>query len=322
MTECDTPPRDAKDRVFSCSRRLHVPHATKKTKLPTRTPHALRSTLQHTPFANTMLHCVFALSAGFIPTATKHRSAAIRFARSSVGPFANTPNVDDVERRFRDMENAKASAPVAALMEKHSFPLGLAQRAIASAKSFPIRFWVVDNSGSMGIPDGQKLGKDSTGSFKVIQVTRWQELLKDIEDVAALSHTVGSRTEFYPINPVDGPPLIITGEDRPGEVAAVCAGLGAPHSSTPLAETTKRVADKITAMVEQSNLMPGEKACVVIATDGEPNDKAAFKREVERLLKLPVWLIFRLCTNEESVVEYYNELDGQRKQSRVEPTFP
>ena len=283
-----------------------------------------------------MLHCVFALTAGFIPTATKHCSAAIPFARSAVGPYATAPieNVDlgvddDVERRFQDMENAKtsapvenakasapvesakASAPVAALMEKHAFPLGLAQRAVASAKSFPIRLWIVDNSGSMGIPDGQKLAKDSTGTFKMIKTTRWQELLKDIEDVGTLSQTVGSRTEFYPINPLDSPPLVVTGEGRSGEVAAVCAGLGAPHSSTPLAETTKRVADKIAGMVEQSLIMPGEKACVVIATDGEPNDKAAFKREVERLCQLPVWLVFRVCTNDDGVIDYYNELDGQ-----------
>ena len=75
--------------------------------------------------------------------------------------------------------------------------------------------------------------------------------------------------------------MVVTGEGRSGEVAAVCAGLGAPKNGTPLAETTKRVADKIAGMVEQSLIMPGEKACVVIATDGEPNDKAAFKREVE-----------------------------------------
>ena len=103
-----------------------------------------------------MLHCVFTLSAGFVPTATKHCSAAVPFARSAVGPYATAPDVnadlgvDDVERRFQDMENAKASAPVenakasapvehakasapvAALMEKHSFPLGLAQRAVES----------------------------------------------------------------------------------------------------------------------------------------------------------------------------------------------
>lgn len=204
-----------------------------------------------------------------------------------------------------------ASAQVAALMEKHAFPLGLAQRAVASAKSFPFRAWIVDNSGSMGIPDGQKLAQDSTGTFKMIQTTRWQELLKDIEDVGTLSQTLGSRTEFYPINPAGSPPLVVTGEGRSGEVAAVCAGLGAPHNGTPLAETTKRVADKIAGMVEQSLVKPGEKVCVVIATDGEPNDKAAFKREVDRLCKLPVWLVFRVCTNDDGVIDYYNALDGQ-----------
>ena len=102
----------------------------------------------------------------------------------------------------------------------------------ASAKGFPIRFWIVDNSGSMGLPDGQKLAKDSTGTFKMIQATRWQELLKDIEDAGTL----------------------------------------------------------------------------------EPNDKAAFKREVERLGKLPVWLVFRLCTNDDNVIDYYNELDEQGEQ--------
>jgi len=310
-----------------------------------------------------MLHCVFAISsAGFIPAATKHCSAAIPFARSAVGPYATAPienvdlGVDDVERRFQDLENAKTSAPadnakasapmesakasapvesakasapvesamasaqVAALMEKHAFPLGLAQRAVASAKSFPFRVWIVDNSGSMGIPDGQKLAQDSTGTFKMIQTTRWQELLKDIEDVGTLSQTLGSRTEFYPINPAGSPPLVVTGEGRLGEVAAVCAGLGAPHNGTPLAETTKRVADKIAGMVEQSLIKPGEKVCVVIATDGEPNDKAAFKREVDRLCKLPVWLVFRVCTNDDGVIDYYNALDGQSEQPPVEPT--
>ena len=296
---------------------------------------------RRTPRANNkMLHCVIVLAAGFIPTATKPCSAAIPFARSAVGPHATAPNdihddVDDVERQFQEMEgtqasatveniksrapaeHAKKSAPVAALMEKHSFPLGLAQQAVASAKAFPIRFWIVDNSGSMGLPDGQKLAKDSTGTFKMIQATRWQELLKDIEDAGTLSQTVGSRTEFYPINPVDNPPLVVTGDGQSGEVAAVCAGLGAPHNGTPLAETTKRVADKIAGMVEQSLLMPGEKACVVIATDGEPNDKAAFKREVVRLGKLPVWLVFRLCTNDDNVIDYYNELDEQGEHSTV-----
>ena len=300
-------------------------------------PHATATVSRSThTLGEKMLHCVFVISAGFLaPANIKHRSAAVPFARSP-GLYASVPteDFDDVELRFRDMEDAeksapaastksaqaftKTSAPVVALMEKHSFPLGLAQRAVASAKNSPVRFWAVDNSGSMGIPDGQRLGKDSGGNFKVIQSTRWQELTDDIESVAALSSTIGSRTEFYLINPGASPPLIITGDGRPGEVEAVRAGLGAPTGTTPLAETTKRIADKISAMVDQSLLVGLEKACVVIATDGKPDDEGAFESAVKRLLKLPVWLVFRLCTNDDDVLGYYNELDAQREQPRVE----
>lgn len=264
-----------------------------------------------------MLHCVSFFSAGFSlagPTShVKLHSAAVPLSRSSV-PFAAAAaaadNVDEVELRFRDLEVTKERAPeVLALMEEHSFPLGLAQRAVESAKTFPVRFWVVDNSGSMGYDDGQRLAQDSAGKFKVVQSTRWQELTQDIEAVASLSHLIGARTEFYPLNPVGAKPMIITG--KKGELEVLKAGLGQPRDRTPLAETTERIVDKVMDLAP-SLLACGEKACVVIATDGKPTDgEDAFERAVERLLKLPVFLVFRLCTNDEEVIDYYNALDAQ-----------
>ena len=45
-----------------------------------------------------------------------------------------------------------------------------------------------------------------------------------------------------------------------------------------------------------SLLACGEKACVVIATDGKPTDgEDAFQRAVERLLKLPVYFWCSAC---------------------------
>ena len=87
-----------------------------------------------------MLHCVSFCSAGFSlagPTShVKLHSAAVPLSRSSVPFAAAAPaadNVDEVELRFRDLEVTKERAPeVLALMEEHSFPLGLAQRAVES----------------------------------------------------------------------------------------------------------------------------------------------------------------------------------------------
>ena len=159
--------------------------------------------------------------------------------------------------------------------------------------------------------------QDSTGTFKVVQSTRWQELTQDIEAVASLSHLIGARTEFYPLNPVGAKPMIVTG--KKGELESLKAGLGQPRDRTPLAETTERIVDKVMDLAP-SLLACGEKACVVIATDGKPTDgEDAFKRAVERLLKFPVFLVFRLCTNDEEVIDYYNELDAQRAWHCVEP---
>ena len=86
-----------------------------------------------------MLHCLPFFSAGFSlagpASHVKPHSAPAPLSRSSI-PFAAAAaadDVDEVELRFRDLEVTKERAPeVLALMEEHSFPLGLAQRAIES----------------------------------------------------------------------------------------------------------------------------------------------------------------------------------------------
>ena len=88
-----------------------------------------------------MLHCLPFFSAGFSlagpASHIKLHSAPAPLSRSSI-PFAAAAgaaadDVDEVELRFRDLEVTKERAPeVLALMEEHSFPLGLAQRAIES----------------------------------------------------------------------------------------------------------------------------------------------------------------------------------------------
>lgn len=59
---------------------------------------------------------------------------------------------------------------------------------------------------------------------------------------------------------------------------------------------------------------------VILATDGLPTDEQGyggdeiteeFINSLRALEGLPVWMVIRLCTDEENVTEFYNNLDGK-----------
>ena len=55
---------------------------------------------------------------------------------------------------------------------------------------------------------------------------------------------------------------------------------------------------------------PNQKACLVIATDGESSD-GDIATAMKPLERLPVWVVVRLCTDEDRIVNYWNNIDNQ-----------
>jgi hypothetical protein len=91
-----------------------------------------------------------------------------------------------------------------------------------------------------------------------------------------------------------------------------------PHGSTPLTQHLIEIGKQISVTAPRMR-SKGLEAVVVLATDGLPtgpdgetngaiNDE--FIQTLQYLQSLPVWIVVRLCTDEKSVVKFYNELDG------------
>jgi len=206
-------------------------------------------------------------------------------------------------------------------LKADGYPTGLSKLMGSSCSTtFPIRFVIVDNSGSMATGDGTRyVGNGSM--LRKISSTRWDELRDEVSTLAGLATKLQARTDFLLLNP---PPrqaqFVSVGGScdcvplQQGTIVGMPALSGAmatsPTGSTPLTEAVSRVA----ALVERSQarlVAHGQSAVVVIATDGLPNDKVSFLAALKRLSKLSVWVVVRLCTNQDEVVDYWSGLDRQ-----------
>jgi len=61
------------------------------------------------------------------------------------------------------------------ILEKNSWPQGLKDQMVANWDTFPYRFMVLDDSGSMGHMDGTKMMSSGT-IMKSVNCSRWNEM--------------------------------------------------------------------------------------------------------------------------------------------------
>jgi hypothetical protein len=80
-----------------------------------------------------------------------------------------------------------------------------------------------------------------------------------------------------------------------------------PRYTTPLAGHVWALCDQVGALC--SSLLPGQRVAIIIASDGVPTNPQSFLDAVQALQSLPVYLIVRLCTNDEAAMHFWNTLD-------------
>lgn len=214
-------------------------------------------------------------------------------------------------------------------LKLQGFTEGLARSLTDNNTNFPLRIWVVDNSGSMQMNDGHKMVSTSTkNDIKLVNCTRWNEIRECVSyhvQMAALLEAPSSfRLLNHPGASVGSQQFDIAQMGReaiPSDVqrAMDIMTKARPYGTTPLTQHVEDIYETVHAMTP-SLVSEGKRVVIVLATDGLPSnshgetsqiEKNMFSNALRKLEGLPVWVVIRLCTDDDDVVEYYNNLDEQ-----------
>jgi Mg-chelatase subunit ChlD len=221
-----------------------------------------------------------------------------------------------------DEENIRA-------LERHGFTRGLVEAMLRDKEAFSLRIFLIDNSGSMATYDGRRLVETARQhEIKFLPCSRWKEMQDTIDYQARVAALLKNPTEFRMLNDPGrrhGPQRFSIGVqsdaliDAELDVARSTVMNCGPHGVTPLVQHLRDIRCDIEALAPTLR-KSGAKVALIICTDGLPSDKQGistrsiqqeFVDTLRSLEGLPVWLVVRLSTDEEKIVQYYNDLDSQ-----------
>ena len=134
-------------------------------------------------------------------------------------------------------------------LAQSGLPLGIQEAMLESLEEFPLRIWIIDNSGSMSTRDGTYL-EQSGRSERMVDCTRWQELGASIQWHATMAAHLAAPTEFRLLNPPGGGSLQVlqcgVGPEPTSEIREVEKMLHtSPKSTTPLCAQIRAVVERV-----------------------------------------------------------------------------
>jgi hypothetical protein len=175
-------------------------------------------------------------------------------------------------------------------LNKQKWPKGLVDILIKSSKRSPVRFIIIDDSGSMSKVDGKRLMTDGR-NCKMLKCSRWTELQETVRSQAQISMSGKIISEFRLLNGAD--PVIIGLDNDDNENMSFLEEVleQSPAGQTPLCEHIESIIENISSIADQLR-NNGQRATVIICTDGESTD-GNLAEVMKPLQDLPVWLVVR-----------------------------
>ena len=181
--------------------------------------------------------------------------------------------------------------------------------------------YIIDNSGSMdNICDGKTFSLLANNDVKVERdIIRWKEAVSKTLQRAEYNIKRGMVAAYYLLNPyktmrweedidymVIDPSNVSSTYDILDNLKDQLLTRENIRGTTPL--------DKITAYFQTglNRLVENVKApiCFNFITDGEPDQRHVFELQLQQLCKkFNIFLVINLCTDDDEIVKYYNDLD-------------
>lgn len=224
----------------------------------------------------------------------------------STEPYVGEVVEAELSQKYHVSEADKLNA----LRAINIYPGGILEQFRLSCSAFAHRYWVIDNSGSMGRGDGHRMITHN-GMTRIVSSTRWEELGDAMLFHSEIAARTGAPTEFRLLNAAAGCPQVVeVGFGYPEQEIEEMRRMAAtsPVGGTPLCA---RISEVITIVRQREGELTsiGKRVLIVIASDGEPSD-GDVELALRPLKHLPATVVIRLCTEEERVVEFWSRVDA------------
>lgn len=161
------------------------------------------------------------------------------------------------------------------------------------------RFYIGDDSGSMGIADGKYFN-----GILYSQCTRFEEMLEGLSESFSICSRAGINSEFISLN--NGKITIKSGgnDNLEQDDRTFKSTFYTPNGGTPLRKTLSDLLDNI------KRLPKDERKKLVLYSDGESSD-GDITNIIKEIQSYNTSITIRLCTDESQIIQYWEKIDKQ-----------
>jgi len=237
-----------------------------------------------------------------------------------------------MSNNHRSLSSSSPQTALGKCFEELGLPSALLSAVMVNYQSCDSHLVVIDNSSLMEARDGHVGRKGSDGSTKrVDKLTRWEELQEAMSFDCKLASKCWIPTKFWLLNEPSG---VMAGnsktfslcwtkpEDVVDEMNHIKLMMKNATLDQPKCELGKRIS-QVTKIIEKQAprlLECDKKITVVFYTQGIPTNSKGqtgptirqdFRRQLWTLIKLPVKIIVRLCTDDEKAMAMFNAMDSR-----------